>query len=33
MINPVDIEGILRDTKPDLGAFEYVKPTNSKRKK
>ena len=33
MMNPADIEGIIRDTKPDLGAYEYVKPTNIKRKK
>jgi hypothetical protein len=33
MGNPKDLNGVFRDDKPDLGAFEYVtQPTNIKRK-
>lgn len=33
MGNPFDLDGVLRDEKPDLGAFEFVtQPTNTKRR-
>jgi len=33
MGNPFDLDAVLRDEKPDLGAFEYVtQPTNTKRR-
>ena len=32
MSNFFDLDGIARDNEPDLGAYEYVSPTNLKRR-